>query len=192
MIKKTFDLEMCVPNGRVTKPIVVVQLDSKYWIDLESVLKALGMGWKKWHLYFHGCADKFGLLRHDDEYLGGSLLVLPTSMPSLLAGLYALPGIAQRHTASNRIQGMQACWSRAWLTSPFNHREDVLVSRKVCAATVGELYRLLKTGQTLTAIAAKIGVSTRTAGRLKNGTYPMDRQTSLAWLETFGNRNASV
>ena len=55
MIKKTFDITMRVPNGIVTKSITVVQLNSKYWIDLQSVMTALNSGWKKWSLYFRGC-----------------------------------------------------------------------------------------------------------------------------------------
>jgi hypothetical protein len=186
MIKKTFDLAMRVPNGVVTKPITVVQLNNKYWIDLQSVMLALGMSWPKWQMYFRGCADKFGLLLHDDGDLLCAVLVPPMSLLRLVDHLYMMPCLATRWTARNRMQGMDAAWTATWLNTRLDHAEDKMVSRKVSAATVRELHTLFASGETLAACALKLGINSKTANRLKNGTYPMDRLTTLAWYETFG------
>lgn len=194
MIKKTFDITMRVPNGIVTKSITVVQLNSKYWIDLQSVMTALNSGWKKWSLYFRGCADKHGLLRHDDPYQVGAtlLLVSPLALPGLLVDLDALPELQEYWTMRNRIAGMRQVWHDAWMTSKFDHVGDLTISRKVSAATVRDLHKYLKTGDTMASSAAKLGVATKTASRLKSGNYPMDRDTSMAWVQTFGGGRASV
>jgi hypothetical protein len=193
MIRKTFDLKMALLTGQVvTKPIGVVQLNSKYWIDLQTVLLALGMSWPKWGMYFRGCADKYRLLRHDDAHLLGVVLVPPNVLVQIMEDLYQMPEMAQRWTARNRIEGISRCWSAAWMKADFEHVGGLVLPRKVSASTVRDLHKLIKQGLRLAPAAVQLGISAKTASRLKSGNYPMDKDTNLAWYETFGGGRASV
>ncbi len=193
MIVKEFDLTMRVNVSKtVTKPISVLQIDNRYWIDLQGVLEALHLSWPRWSMYFRGCADKFGLLRHEDATLMGTLLVLPERVPSIALHLYALPEMAGRWTVRARINGMHESWGQTWSTTKFQHlTDDDMLPRKVNAALVRALHADLAAGAKIDDAAARLGIAAKTARRIKNGSFPLDKLAGAEWFKTFGGANAA-
>lgn len=185
MIKKTFDLKMALLTGQVLmQPISVVQLDGKYWIDLQTVLAALGMSWAKWGMYLYGCSDKFGLSQHDAG-LPPKLLARPTKLVCLLAHLSVFDGLSKHRIARKRLSALAKVWPKAWSGAALDGADPETIPRKVTPAIVRELHRLSAT-HTIVKSSEALGLSAKTARRIKNGNYPMDKSTTLAWHETFG------
>ena len=187
-VHQTFSVELHLSTGQIiTKPINTLRQGDQEYVDLRSVVEGMYMSWPLWSMYLRGCAAEYGLVRHDDEYLRGTVLVKPQALPRLLSHLYNLPQLAQRWTARHRLLALQRQWFTAWVDrSGHPAAAPVLVPRKVTADVVRQLYERVKAGELVKHAAGKLGMSPKVARRVANGSYDMDSAATLAWCESFG------
>lgn len=188
MTTQTFPIELRLGTGHtLTKTLTTVAFDGREYVCLKSVIEAMYMSWVVWGMYLRGCAEEFGLLRHNDEYLRGTLLVRPQALPRLIARLYNLPELAQRWTARHRLLALQMQWGECWAGRCGQAQEapDIL-PRKVTPQLVRELHAFVTGGTLVKKAARELGIAVKVARRVANGNYDMDTATTLAWAETFG------
>lgn len=185
---KSFPIELRLHTGHIlTKNINTVCIDDKEYVDLKSVIQAMYMSWSVWGMYLRGCAAEFGLVRHEDEYLQGTVIVRPYGVHRLLCHLYGLPTLQKRMTVLHRLYALQQQWFTCWRDRQEQAGEPPqLESRKVTPELIRELHALLQAHETFKVAAQRLGINGKIARRIANGNYRMDEACTLTWCKTFG------
>jgi hypothetical protein len=192
MQKKLLDISFEVNQSMITKQLTVWLLDERNWVDVYSVLKALGLG-RKQLVFLRACAGMLGFDVVEDARIPDGLLIKAALLPKLLAQLGSDSSLTGRNKTLWRAAALAQAFPQAWRDAGFEmqpEKEAVIVPRKVNAHLVKELFGKLRAGKTAVACAKDLGISDRTIRRIRKGTHLLDFQTERAWLETFGGLRA--
>lgn len=163
------------------------------WVDLRSVIEALGMNWRRrWDIYCLARRSRWALEACYDRTLRETMLAPANKMPMILNELWEI--LRPHDSTRYRVRALHAQWRdiRAALLISAHPLPRVTTprvgarKRKVDAYVVRQAYVLNEKKYTRAAIAKALGVAPGTVQQIIAGRYPLRGDAEIAWWETFG------
>lgn len=164
------------------------------WIDMRSLLEALGMSWvHKWQAAFRLQSRAWRLEACCDRQMRETMLAPDYMVVQILHQLLA--AIGGHAAAARRIHAVAAAWPRvrrdllkgATLAAPKTAYVPAKQgNRKVSAFAVRQIHKALMRGEAKPAIGNALSLSTAVVQQVASGRYKLDEEGMAAWRETFG------
>jgi hypothetical protein len=162
------------------------------WIDLRSLMEAMGISYVKWQNAFRAQRLAWKLEACIDRIKRETLLCPDHNVSQVFSLL--LRGLGH-HASAGRLQSLAAVWP-AVRRSLKNELTDQPIAlkvakpatrvRKVNAFCVRQIFKLLTAGHKKSAIASTLRISIVSINKVAAGTYDLDPDGLTAWQETFG------
>lgn len=176
-----------VKFAHLTKPVWVLQDEQGiYWVDLKSVLMAVGMSWPRWQLVLRQQHKAWQMTTCLDRHLSETRLIPEQSFVRWLA----LPvEVAEDYAPhiQTRVRLLRGGWTTRFDELYEQDEEAGLTPRRITQALIEQTYQLRRVvGKSIADTAKELGVGTTTVKKIERGDPKWPAQLQKTWRQSFG------